>query len=209
MSGALRVIAPIATLGLVLSDLVILRPFRAIGPVIPDCTIEEHGSDRLVITEHPVEQGASISDHAYKLPAEVTLRYGFSNSTPQASFLPSVLNAPNIIGGGSENHVREIYEQLLKLQIDRVPFDILTGKRTYENMLIASLDQTTDSTSEHTLMVTIACKEVIIVSTQSTTVPAIAESQAGNTSPTNTGTKTPDPVSAPRDSVLKQGWSLL
>jgi hypothetical protein len=43
---------------------------RKIGVIIPDVVVSEKHSDTLEITEHPVETGAAISDHAYKRPAK-------------------------------------------------------------------------------------------------------------------------------------------
>jgi hypothetical protein len=53
---------------------------RSIGPIIANITIDEHHTDILEITQHPVEQGASISDHVFIRPFEVTIRCSWSNS---------------------------------------------------------------------------------------------------------------------------------
>ena len=90
-----------------------------------DVTIEELGMDDLEITENPVEQGAAITDHAFKKPARLRLRLGFSNSSPQA--------------GGDPLYVQTVYNLFLILQGARVPFGLITGKRIYLNLLIASL----------------------------------------------------------------------
>lgn len=123
---------------------------RSIAGVTPDVTIEESARDELVITEHPVEQGAPISDHAYKRPCEVTIRAGFGEGYGWDD-----VTAP----GGA-------YGFLLSAQAAFTPFDLYTGKRKYTNMLIQGLSQTTDSHSEHTLMITVALREVILVATQ-------------------------------------------
>ena len=39
-------------------------PRRSIGPFNATLTIEEVASDDLEITQHPVQQGAAITDHA-------------------------------------------------------------------------------------------------------------------------------------------------
>ena len=49
---------------------------------------------------------------------------------------------------------------------------IVTGKRKYGNMLLEKLTVTTTPDSEHALMVTAECREVIIVRTQVMAVPA-------------------------------------
>lgn len=150
---------------------------RTIGDVVVDCALEEVHTDRLMITDHPVERGANITDHAYKQPAEVTIRAGWSNSSWQA--------------GGDPGYVQQVYDTLLQLQESREPFAIITGKRQYENMLIQSLGVTTDQVTEQALMVTAVCREVILVDTQTTTTaPAGDQADASKTGETqDTGSK--------------------
>ncbi|WP_368855305.1 phage baseplate protein, partial [Escherichia coli] len=44
---------------------------------------------------------------------------------------------------------KETYQQILDLQSSRIPFDVVTGKRLYSNMLIRAIEVTTDRTSEN------------------------------------------------------------
>lgn len=39
---------------------------RRIGVLIPSVVVSEKHTDTLEITEHPVEVGAAVADHAYK-----------------------------------------------------------------------------------------------------------------------------------------------
>ena len=48
----------------------------------PDVTLEETHMDEVVPTDHPVERGAMISDHAIVMPAELSMVVGWSNSRP-------------------------------------------------------------------------------------------------------------------------------
>lgn len=64
---------------------VFVRPTRSIGGVSADVTIEEVATDELEITEHPVEQGANVADHAYVRPAKITIRGGVTNSSRTVS----------------------------------------------------------------------------------------------------------------------------
>lgn len=121
---------------------------RLIGTIIPDIVIEEIGHDQLQVTEFPVESGAPIGDHAYKRPPEIIMRCGFSNSTAQ-----------------SEGYVQAVYLLFLELQAQLQPFNVLTGKRQYQNMLISSLLVTTDQESEYALNVVVGLKMVLITST--------------------------------------------
>src|SRR4029077_19725214 len=91
MSGALlntglRAVTSVAGIGTELLSATGLMPAmfkapRKIGTIIPDVTIEESHSDRLTVTQHPVASGSQIADHAYKMPATITMRVGFSNSS--------------------------------------------------------------------------------------------------------------------------------
>lgn len=146
--------------------------YRAFGPVaqadgqsatnqqIPiiyaDITVEEEHHDELVITEHPVEQGAAISDHAYKRPSEVIIRAGWSSSSGRAR---------------SASYAADVRAQLLALQRSRLPFDLYTGKQSYSQMLIASLTTETTENSEWSLLATIVCRQILLVKTGTTTAP--------------------------------------
>lgn len=134
---------------------------RSIGGIEPDVTVEETGRDTTFITNHPVERGATISDHAFMMPAEVEMRVGWSDST-----------------GGFQGYSQAVYEALLSLQAARQPFEVATGKRLYQNMLISALEVTTTQESAYALMARIALREVIIVDTQTVSAGGAAAKQA-------------------------------
>ena len=117
--------------------------------------VDEVGSDELMITEHPVQRGAVITDHAVRRPCEVRIRMGWSNAY--------------LAEQGNDGDVQAIYERILTLQAKRVPFTIYTGKRVYENMLVASLQVHTDARMEYTFLADIAFREIILVDTSVTT----------------------------------------
>lgn len=123
---------------------------RSIGPYVADVTIEENATDKLAITQHPVENGAPITDHSYMLPAEVSIKVAFA---------------------AGQTPLREIYELVRALQSSREPFVIETGKRTYQNMMITSLGQSTDLLTENCLPLTFECREVIMVPLKAAKIP--------------------------------------
>ncbi len=171
---------------------ILLRQGRSIGGIIPNVTIEEHHRDELAITDHPVERSAAITDHAFNMPAEVTMQCGWSSSGA-------------LFGSLSLNSPQDIYQQLLELQASRVPFDLVTGKRAYNNMLIKSLGVTTNASSENSLMVTCTMREVILVDTQETSLaPAAVQANPSATAAiANAGVKQATPV--PQSALYKLG----
>ncbi|MEQ1964656.1 phage baseplate protein [Xenorhabdus khoisanae] len=137
---------------------------RKIGMIVPSVVISEKHMDSAEITEHPVQRGATISDHAYDKPAEVTMEIGFAGGGSMINDLdiPTKMfdfDTEEILGKSP----KEIYQQLLELKASKEPFDVTTGKRRYRNMLIRAIEVTTDKTSENVLMVTLTLREVIIV----------------------------------------------
>src|SRR5215467_4150897 len=148
---------------------------RSIGGIIAQVTIEEQGSDDLQITEHPVEQGAPIADHAFKRPATVTIRAGWSRygATPYSH---------NDLSAESG-----VYGLLLSWQAALLPFNVITGKRSYSNMLIERLQVSTDQHSEYALMATITCRQVIIVGTSTAQVQGMSNSSDQHANPESTG----------------------
>lgn len=130
---------------------------RNIGGFVADVTVEETHVDRLTKTRHPVEQGAAVTDHAYLEPSVVIIRAGWSNSSPGAD--------------GNQSYVTDTYNDILALQQSRQPFDIVTGKRSYSDMLITRLQVRTDGDTENVLMLEAECEQNIFVNTQTVTVP--------------------------------------
>jgi hypothetical protein len=154
---------------------------RRIGILVPDCTVEERHKDELEITRSPVEQGSPMTFHAYLKPCQLVMRVAWSNSTPLlGAAIPTVA-----ITLTPAAPVRDIYAQLLALQASCVPFNVTTGKRTYTNMLMASLALVTNRESENVLMIEALLEGVIFASTQVQTASSLGIA-ANQASPQNT-----------------------
>lgn len=232
-----------------------MKARRSIGKIIAQVTVEEKHHDELEVTQHPVEQGANIADHAFKRPNELTLRVAWSNSPGQpASLLQGLSGAltnqltgtvqnqitgaafkqiggsaignlavanlaelvanPLISYGASVNNakgrgtstVQDVYQQLLDLMSSMIPFDVYTGKRKYESMVITSITTDTTKLTENSLECLIVCKQVIIVKTTVVAVAAPASDQASpekTAAPTDEGTKQLFPVQVDQGSTLE------
>ncbi|ATM90575.1 TPA: hypothetical protein QHR59_000084 [Klebsiella aerogenes] len=173
---------------------------RRIGLIVPSVVVSENHSDTLEITEHPVETGAPVSDHAYKRPSEVVMEVGFAGGGSLLDFIDT-----SSLGLTLGLSPKETYQQILDLQTSRIPFDVVTGKRLYSNMLIRAIEVTTDRTSENVLMAVLTLREVIITQTQQIAVADKADMKEGaNTSAViNSGTKAAKPQN---ESLLSSGW---
>jgi len=172
---------------------------RQIGDLIPHVVIRESHADELEITDHPIQLGAAITDHAYKKPSELTIECGWSDSPPSKNLLESVKtiagslsNIGSVLTGAAPSQSRAMYDLLLKLQASRTLLAVTTGKRMYQNMLIKSLSVATEPDTENVLMVTAVLREVFIVSTQTATISVNSGNHANpsqTTPKTNNGAK--------------------
>ena len=169
---------------------------RSIGLIVPSVVISEKHQDALEITEHPVEIGAPVADHAYKRPSEVTMEIGFAGGGSLLDLLDT-----SSVGLSLGTSPKETYQKILDLQATRVPFNVTTGKKQYTNMLIRAIDVTTDKTSENVLMCVLTLRQVLISQTQSVSVADKSNMTEGvNTSGVqNSGVKTP---TQPNDSII-------
>lgn len=159
-------------------------PRRSIGPFNATVTLEEIASDDLEITQHPVQQGAAITDHAYLKPATVHIKIMFNAA-----------DAP----------LAETYAKLRQLQASREPFDVVTGKRVYKNMLFKSLGQTNDAQTENILSISAELQEIFVVQVETTTVPPRKrQANPGKTGATeNAGQKSAQPAPERNRSALR------
>lgn len=147
-----------------------IKPQRKFADITGFVTISESATDSLEITQQPVQQGATIADHAFKKPTNLSVQISFAHNLTDS--------------------LSDIYQSLLDLQSSRVPFDVITPKRIYHNMLFATLGQTTDKKTEACLAINASFQETIIVKVSTTQVPRIKQKNAARTGKTeNAGKK--------------------
>lgn len=170
---------------------------RKIGLIVPSVVVSEKHSDTLEITEHPVEIGAAVADHAYKRPSEVVMEVGFAGGGSLLDFVDT-----SSIGLNLGLSPQETYQELLDLQNSRIPFDVVTGKRLYSNMLIRAMEITTEKTTENVLSAVLTLREALITQTQQVTVADKSNMKDGasTSAVANSGAKTTKP---PNNSLLK------
>lgn len=183
---------------------------RRIGVMVPDVVVSEKHSDSLEITEHPVEKQTTagtgtISDHAFRKPSEVTMEVGFASGGSLLDFADTT--AIGLATPINPMSPKDVYAALIQMQRNCELLDVVTGKRTYSNMLIRSIEVTTDKRTENVLSAVLTLREVILTSTSTIQVDKSDMATGANTSPVlNTGAKTPVPVDS---SLLQQSYHFI
>ncbi|CAB3729359.1 hypothetical protein LMG3458_04694 [Achromobacter deleyi] len=156
-------------------DMVLLHT-KKIGQIEIAAVVQETYTDTLEITSHPVDGGPggprTINDHAFKKPREVVMQCGWSNADYEGLLGATAEALPNGQAAASD-YVTAVYTQLLALQESREPFDLITCRRKYSNMLIQSLKVDHNKDTQGSLRVTANLVEVQIVHARETAVPPL------------------------------------
>lgn len=138
-----------------IKDLVYVK--TNIGGWFFDAYLSMEHTSKLRITEHPVQTGASITDHAYLEPRELTIEVGMSDVA--SSIVPSQFT-------GSWSRSVKAYEVLRELQAQRIPVQVLTRLGLYKNMMIESLSVPEDNKTLYGFRASINLKEILVAETR-------------------------------------------
>lgn len=161
----------------------------SIGGLVFDAVLKTDHTSKVTATSHPVESGASISDHAFVEPKEISIEVGVSDcETKNGTF-------------GSGSRSLNAFNALMKLQASRRLITVVTRFKTYRNMLITSVSVPDDYTTMNSFRASLMLKEIPIVYTSTVTVSERGSGQAQKTGSTNSGTVQ---ATTPKQSVLKQ-----
>lgn len=157
--------------------------FRAFDAYV---AMQEEHFDEMHITDHPVAMGTTISDHAFRMPARLTVVMAWSPSDPAVNGNALQLfgvSLPTFTGffqgpGAAASKLRSIYAQLLAAQQKITLMTVATGKRLYTNMLIQSVQENTNSETENVLVLTVVFREILRAKVTTITSPISPTAQA-------------------------------
>lgn len=189
-----------------------------------DTVVRESHSAHLNITHNPVETGVSISDHAYMEPLQITIEAIVSDVWIHAhddqgnlAFDIWGTGGPEDAASGkfgavgddsSSRRSATAWQALNNLMVSAEPFDVQTGLKLYENMVLTGLEVDQDKITGGKLHFRATLEQVIQVSTQTVTYPPRAPKktthQASKT--VAAGEQSTAPVTTPQQSqtVLDQ-----
>lgn len=160
-----------------------------------DAHLREDHNGSVRITDHPVQDGTNISDHAYNLPDKLSLEI----------FVSDVMDAV-VVDQFSEYDTKSIsaYEILRALKEQRMPLSVKTRLHFYENMLIEHMNTPDDYKSSKSLKCSIIMKQ-IITATVATETAKSTKPQVTNTTKSNPSSSTPqEPSLLQRLTTYKQ-----
>ena len=143
---------------------------RSLGGLTFTVTISEAEKQTAKLTDYPVEDGVSYSDHVILAPREVTVQVGQGVDE-------------------SETDPRDKLDKLRELMTAREPIEVYTGKSYYKSMIITSISTTTDAKTETVMIASVTLREVRIAQTQAAAVPIIPKKKQKQPKKTMASTK--------------------
>jgi len=137
-----------------------------IGGWFFDAYLRMTHSSQLKMTEHPVQAGASLTDHAFLQPRTLTIEVGMTDVAQ--SYIPGQFS-------GGQSRSIQAYRVLMDLQAMRIPIQVHTRLHLYQNMLIEVLSAPDDYTTRHGLRCSVTFKEVLVAQVKTVRISARPE----------------------------------
>lgn len=143
------------------AQLVFLPTPTQIGALTLDCSVTESHHGEVETTDHPVEQGADITDHVRPRPDSLTIE-GIVSNTPIVQVGDSGQQFPLYASGRRD----DAYSQLKSFKDNGTLLTIVTKLHTYLNMVLTSLEVPRSAQTADALHFTAGFKEIRIVQNQ-------------------------------------------
>lgn len=173
-----------------------------IGDIQIDVSVRETHRSSATVSEVPIELGSDVAEHRRKLPDEVSLEGVLSN-------LPTNLidrTALELSGETAEKR----YQDLLDLVANADTFELITGLRTYPDMVFLSFEVDRDQTTGEIVRFRAVMRQLEFAEPEeASTGPTVPdEADAAKVDPTtDTGAKAttpaPDAVVEPAQGTLE------
>lgn len=148
---------------------------KIIGPVTIefDATTRETHTGATTPTDHPVEDGAVVSDHAIDQPDELEL-IGMVTNTPILALASQ--RARSVLGGPASARAQDAYDEIRRLRKTKTIVEAETTLRLYQSMLIVGDSVTRDKDTGNILAITVRLREFRTATVEASEAPQPASS---------------------------------
>ena len=174
----------------------------SLGGYVFDAYLRVSHNRRLTITQHPVETGASITDHAYEEPVIFDIDIGMTDTT--LGKIPNQFfdnNGLNLLYTNKSIKSRSVkaYDVLLGMQKSRQPYELICRYGSFK-VVIEDINPIDDYTTKYALRATVRLRQILITASSSKTI----SSDPYTTDSINRGSQNSVPAETlPFKSVLK------
>jgi len=144
-----------------LAELIFKRVKAQIGIIQFDASVSESHNSPSEVTDHPVEEGSTVSDHIRKLPKEFELN-GLVTNTPIVFLATTLAESPLTVDSNpTDSRVESAYSELERIQEAGETVDVVTSLREYTDMAITNVSVTREKATGQILDSTISLREIL------------------------------------------------
>jgi hypothetical protein len=146
-----------------------------IDTITVDASISEQHNSEVEVTDHQVEQGATISDHARVRPVTLALECIVSNTPITAQQAQRIVESDGFSFTatspiqGYRGHAEQTFNKLEALRDECRLITVVTALKTYTNMILTSLSVPRNASTGEALRFSATFKSVTLVKNQTTT----------------------------------------
>ena len=123
------------------------------------------------VSQYPVEDGGTISDHILNEPRRVSIE-GFVTDSPLSGLPVPGAGIIEAVALAGQSPTRGAFGFLESLRDDRMRVTLVTGLKRYESMVLTTLSIPRDGGTGQALRFSADFVEIEVVETQSVTIPA-------------------------------------
>lgn len=182
-------------------------PEKSIGGFVIDAFLAEHYSFSNQVTDIPVEEGSTISDHIVEEQDVISVEAFIGNAA-----FETVVQDGNSLDSISPPEkgarIRQAYQELLRLKRAKEKLDVVMGLDTFADMVITSFEIDRDAENGVDLPFSMEFKRIKIVKSDTTAIngtsaapPTSASDQISGTA--NEGTAATE---QPEENQSKEEW---
>ena len=153
---------------------------KTIGGFEIDAFVVEQYAFGNKMTNIPVGEGVSISDHVSEEPDTVTVEAFIGNAVFETNADPIPDNLSDVDVPDPKTRIRLAYHELLRLTRSRQPVDLVTGLDTFADMVIVNFSIDRDAATGANLPFSMKLQRARTVNAEETEINASTD-QAGRT----------------------------
>lgn len=135
-----------------------------------DGVIEEQHRNVIKLTQHPIEYGTQIADHAIRQPLVIRVQGIITNSPSLKQLGNEIPGYQGYVNTAVESftnaRIRTAYKSLIEIQNERRLMILQTGLLNYKNMVLTKVS--TPNNIENNLMLDMTFTEAIVTSEEDT-----------------------------------------
>lgn len=163
-----------------------------------DVTLSAQHNGSVEVTKHPVEEGADPTDHARELPDRLSMEALVTNT-------PLFAPASRSSAPGEAGYSQKVLGQLRALKKSRKLVKVRAGHRTYENMMLTTLNVPEDSKVADAVRMSLTFEEVRFVKSERVRLESVTKTPEAPLKKIDKGKKAPEtPPAEQNQTVMKK-----